>query len=100
MVRNHHVHRVHKKPKKDKYDYFVYFFTIATPMFELTQAVEIYRNKSAENVSVPMWIFFLISDFVWLGYAIRHKLPPLLVMYIFYIIVEMSIVVGIFLYSK
>jgi uncharacterized protein with PQ loop repeat len=99
MVRNHHVHRIHKKKQKDKYDYLVYFFTVTTPLFELTQAYEIYRKQSAENVSVPMWLFFLVSDFVWLGYAIRHKLKPLLVMYIFYILVETSIVIGIFIYS-
>lgn len=99
MARHHHVHHIHKKVKKDPYDKLVYIFTVATPMFEVTQAVEIFRSRSAENVSVPMWVFFLISDIVWLGYAIRHKLKPLLVMYIFYLLVESSIVIGILLYA-
>src|SRR5215203_1190174 len=73
MARHHHVHHIHKKKTKDRYDYLVYFFTLATPMFELTQAVEIYSSKSAVNVAVPMWVFFVISDIVWLGYAVKHK---------------------------
>jgi uncharacterized protein with PQ loop repeat len=99
MARHHHVHHIHKKKTKDRYDYLVYFFTLATPMFELTQAVEIYSSKSALNVAVPMWVFFVISDIVWLGYAVKHKLLPLFVMYIFYLLVEISIIVGIILYS-
>lgn len=99
MARHHHVHRVHKKKPKDFLDMLVYFFTVATPLFELPQAIEIYSSKSAENVSASTWIFFLVSDIVWLAYAWRHKIVPLFVMYICYLIVEISIVVGIVLYS-
>ena len=99
MVRNHHVRRLHKKKPKDPFDVLVYFFTVATPLFELPQAYAIYSTKSAANVSSLTWGFFLVADFVWLGYAIKHKIKPLIIMYSFYMAVEFSIVAGIILYS-
>ncbi|MGH7196409.1 MAG: PQ-loop domain-containing transporter [Candidatus Saccharimonadales bacterium] len=99
MVRHHHTHLIHKKKRKDLFDTLVYFFTVATPLFELPQAIAIYSSKSAEHVSVYTWAFFLVADVVWLGYAFRHKIKPLMVMYVFYLVVETSIVAGILLYS-
>jgi uncharacterized protein with PQ loop repeat len=91
--------KIIKKPKKDFLDYLVYLFAVATPMFELPQAITIYVNQSAENVSILTWGFFLLADVVWLVYAIRHRLPPLVVLYIIFLVVEASIVAGIFIYS-
>lgn len=88
-----------KKQKKDVFDYLVYFFAVAAPLFELPQAITIYANQSAENVSILTWGFFLVADVVWLLYAIRHRLPPLVLLYIIYLLVEASIVVGIIIYS-
>lgn len=88
-----------KKQKKDIFDYLVYVFAIAAPLFELPQAITIYANQSAENVSIFTWGFFLVADIVWLLYAIRHRLPPLVLLYIIYLLVEASIVIGIIIYS-
>lgn len=99
MARHHHAHKVKKKEPKTTFDFLVWFFTIATPLFEVPQAYAIYSSKSAENVSILTWVFFLLSDLVWLAYGIRNKIMPLIIMYIFYTIVEAGIVVGILLYS-
>jgi uncharacterized protein with PQ loop repeat len=97
---HHHIHTLEKKKSKNSFfDFLIYFFTIATPLFEVPQALAIYESKSAENVSILTWIFFLASDIVWLIYAFRNKIKPLMVMYIFYTIVEVSIVIGIIRYS-
>lgn len=90
---------LHAKKKKDTFDYLLYFFTVGTPMFELPQAYAIYSTQSAANVSLWTWGFFMTADIMWLVYAARNKLRPLLVMYSLFFIVESSIVVGILLYS-
>lgn len=97
----HHVRRMHKKKQKEKepFDYIVYFFMVATPMFEVPQAYAIYANKSAASVSPYTWGFFFIASMVWLTYAIKHKLKPLIFMYSMYILVEATIVAGIIMYS-
>jgi uncharacterized protein with PQ loop repeat len=99
MVRHHHIARLHKKKPKEPFDFVVYFFTVATPLFELPQAIAIYSAKSAENVAMPTWIFFLFADVVWIIYAIRNRLLPLVIMYIIYLAVEIAIVAGIIIYS-
>jgi uncharacterized protein with PQ loop repeat len=97
----HHLARKHKKPAKqpEPFDYVVRFFVVATPLFELPQAWQIYSTQSARDVSLPTWIFFCLSDVVWILYAAKLKNVPLQVTYSLYLIIEVSIVVGILLYS-
>jgi uncharacterized protein with PQ loop repeat len=94
-----HLKKIHQKPQKEFFDYIVYFFTIATPLFELPQAYAIYVNRSAEDVSLLTWGFFLIDNFVWIIYAIKRKALPLLVTTALYLLIEIVIVVGIVLYA-
>ena len=99
MVQHHHVRHYKKKKDKEPFDYVVYFFMIATPLFELPQAYAIHSTKDAANVSPYTWGFFFIASMVWLTYAIRNKLRPLIIMYSMYLVVEASIVAGIIMYS-
>jgi uncharacterized protein with PQ loop repeat len=100
MVRHGHAHRhLHKKPKKDWLDYVLYVFMIATPLFELPQAWDIYSTHSAQDVSITTWGFFWFVNIAWIIYALRNKLRILVVTYLLYAVIEMAIVVGIILYS-
>ena len=94
----HHVKKVHKTAKKEPFDYVVYFFTIATPLFELPQAYTIYTHGSAQDVSLLTWSFFLLDNVVWIVYALKRKVIPLLVSTALYLLVEAIIVVGIILH--
>lgn len=97
--RKNHLKKAHAQPKKEFFDYIVYFFTIATPLFELPQAHAIYTGQSAEDVSLLTWGFFLLDNFVWIIYALKRRIIPLLVTTAIYLIVELVIVVGIIMYS-
>lgn len=100
MVRHGHGHRhLYRKPKKDWFDYLLYVFMVATPLFELTQAWTIYGTKSAQDVSLTTWSFFTVSNLAWIAYAIRNKLKLLVFVYCLYMVIEVSIVVGIILYN-
>lgn len=100
MVRHGHGHRhLHRKKQKDWFDYVLYVFMVATPLFELPQAWAIYSTRSAQDVSLTTWGFFTISNIAWVAYAVRNKLKPLIVVYSLYMIIELSIVVGIILYN-
>jgi uncharacterized protein with PQ loop repeat len=100
MVRHATAHKyVQQKKKKEPFDYLVYFFMVATPLFEVPQAIQIFSNKSAENVSVATWMFFFVASFVWAIYAYKNRLFPLVVTYSLYIIIEGTIVTGIIFYS-
>ncbi len=80
-------------------DYIVRFFMIATPLAELPQAYNIYHLRSAREVSVITWSFFMLSSTVWFIYAFKHKILPLIVANSLYLTVEVSIVIGIVIYK-
>jgi uncharacterized protein with PQ loop repeat len=96
----HHTHKhIHHKEKKEPIDYIIRFFMIATPLAELPQAYTIYSEQSADHVSPFTWVFFTLSSVVWLCYAAKLKSLPLLVAYSLYMVIEITIVIGIFTYS-
>lgn len=94
-----HIKNIHKTNDKVFFDYIVYFFTVATPLFELPQAYQIYTNNSAADVSLLTWSFFLIDNFVWIIYALKRRVLPLLITTALYLLIETFIVIGIIIYS-
>lgn len=87
------------KPFKDPFDYVIYFFSIVAPLFEIPQLLEIFNNKSAEDVAVATWIFFLVDNIVWIIYGVKKNNWPIIISSGLFLIVEGLIVVGIFMYS-
>jgi len=96
----HHHHKQKQKRKKlEPLDFLLYFFVFTTPLFEIPQALEIYSNHSADNVSWITWVYFLLANLVWLAYGIRKKIRPIIASYTCYMVVEGIIVIGIIRYS-
>lgn len=81
------------------YDMLVYFFALTTPLFELPQAYLIYSNRDADNVSAATWIYFSIASLVFLTYAVKRRITPLILAYSLYLLIEIVIVAGIIRYS-
>lgn len=95
-------HKKHPKKtgnkKRSSIEYIIYFFAFVTPLFELPQLVDIYTKKSAEDVSLLTWGFFLLDNFVWIAYGLRKREWPVVITSIAYEIIEIAIVVGIIIY--
>lgn len=72
---------------------------VATPLFEVPQAWAIYSSHSAVNVSLTTWGFFSFANIAWIIYAMRHHYWPLIITSSLYMIIEVSIVVGILIYN-
>lgn len=98
MAAHGHKH-IHLKKKRDILDYLVYLFMIATPLFEIPQAYDIYTAKSADHVALSTWVCFFLSSVVWVAYGIRNKLLPVIVAYSLYFVMELIIIVGILIYK-
>ena len=90
---------VAKAKRRDFLDYIVYIFTFVTPLFELPQAIEIFANKSAQDVSVWTWGFFCIDNLVWIAYGIKYKIKPVLISSILFEIIEVATLVGVLMYK-
>jgi len=93
-----HLHAKHKQ-SQDPFDYVVYIFGFVTPLFELPQLWEIYSQHRATNVSLATWAFFCVDNLIWIAYGIRKKTWPIVVTSILYEALELTITIGIVLYS-
>jgi len=100
MVRHTLAHKpAHPKKHKTALDYILYCFMVATPLFEIPQAVTIFRTQSAVNVSAATWIFFFCASLAWGTYAIRERQVPIMVTSSLYLVIEGWVVAGIIIYS-
>jgi uncharacterized protein with PQ loop repeat len=98
-----HPHLVarHRKPDKHKseLDKIVYIAAFAAPLFELPQLITIYSQHSAKDVSVLTWGFFAAASSIWLIYALRHKIKPLIISYFLFAVIETITFIGIIIYN-
>jgi uncharacterized protein with PQ loop repeat len=105
MPKHHTHHYLHKQPAtiaktpKSWIDYVVTFFMLLSPLFEIPQAVTIYRDQSASDVSLSTWSFFFVASVAWLIYGIRNRLKSIIVIQAIYMAVEATVVAGILRYS-
>jgi uncharacterized protein with PQ loop repeat len=100
MVRHAHAQKhLQKKAQRDSFDWILHLFMVATPLFELPQVIKIYGTQSAADVSLVTWAFFALSNVAWILYAIRHNMRLLVGIYSAYLLIEVTIVIGIILYQ-
>lgn len=80
-------------------DHLVYGASIFVPAMTALQAAKIWFEKDAEGISIITWAGFALANIVWLLYGIVHKEKPIIFMYIFLFIFNISIVIGTLLYG-
>ncbi len=108
---HHHIHKRKRKikpirkiqRKKDplKYyiDHIVYAVGAFVPFMGLIQSGKIWSEKSAEGISVIAYSGYIVANLVWLVYGVVHKEKPLVFMYILLFVINITIVVGAFIYG-
>lgn len=69
------------------------------PLFGVFQAIKIYTEQSASGVSTLYWGSYLFIASLWFGYGIFYKNRMVMIIYGLWIVVEIVILNGIFLYS-
>ena len=113
MVTNHHgLHYIHKKKRQTKklkllkskkrwikfVDDLMLVFAIMVPLMAIPQAITIWSNKSALDVSLITWVAFLVSSIAWLIYSLVHKNKPLIANSSLWVIINSSVILGIILF--
>lgn len=88
------------KNKEHKYiiDRVVMFTGLIGPLASIPQAIQIYSTQDAEGVSLVTWVFFIFTNGALLIYALVHRLPPLIISNIFWVAIEVVVVLGILMY--
>ena len=79
-------------------DMIAYIVSFSSLFFTLDQARLIYIEHKVIGVSLLTWIFYAVSSSVWFFYGYIHKDRVLLVTNFCWILVNISIVVGVLVY--
>lgn len=77
-----------------KFDRLLYALSIITILMTIPQAFSIWRDRTAEGVSVFTWGTYLVSACVWLVHGIRKHDPSIYLACIGWIILDAAIVAG------
>lgn len=72
---------------------------ILAPLGTLPQIIKIWVHQNVTGLSVITWISFLFGAIILLFYSIVHREKPLIVMYSCLILVHLTVIIGILLYS-
>ncbi len=96
---NHILHAKISRKDRKLIDKAMIIVCVIAPLLSLPQAWTIYSNQNAENVSLITWVSFLGFAIIYILYGVVHKIKPLVITNILWIIVEFIIVVGILMYG-
>ena len=100
MLHSHkHISKISKKKNKEPKHHLVLLASIVYPLTTIGQVIEIFKNQSAENVSLITYLLYIFFTFVFLGYGVREKLPPIIVLQSLWLVMYSLVTLGIVLYS-
>ena len=102
-LRHKHEHLANTK-NKQKSSYIVFLdkltFVVGVigPFTVLPQIYTIFSTKSAAGVSIATWALIFIVTFPWILYGIAHKDKSIIVSFILWEVVNLTVVIGVLLY--
>jgi len=99
--RIHQKHEPYPHPKKwkrivDKMIYIAGFFVLA---MTIPQLIKIWIEQNAAGISIITWSAYLLGAIAWLIYGIAHKEKPIIMIYSIWIILDILIITGIWIYG-
>lgn len=77
-----------------------YFAGVFTTIAFVPQVLQIYKTKSAKDVSLAMFLIFTLGVFLWLIYGIKAKALPVIVANSFTLLLSMVILFFKFKYKE
>lgn len=95
----HHPEKLRKTPYVVLLDKVTMVIGIAGPFVVVPQIYSLFSTRSAAGVSLFTWILMVVVNFPWVLYGIAHKEKSILISFVLWEIMNMSVVVGILLYS-
>lgn len=80
-------------------DKLTFVVGIIGPFTVLPQSYAIYSTHSAHGVSLATWSLIFIVTFPWVLYGIAHKDRSIIVSFILWEVMNLSVVIGVLLYG-
>jgi uncharacterized protein with PQ loop repeat len=80
-------------------DKLTFIAGVVGPFTVLPQIYTIFTTHSAAGVSLTTWFLIFIVTFPWILYGIAHKEKSIIVSFILWEIVNLTVVIGVLLYG-
>jgi len=88
-----------KKYKDSSFDNIVLLASIVYPLTALPQIIKVFSTHSAHDLSIYSWVGYFVLESVFLIYAIRRRLVPIIIQDALWLVVYGALIVGIVLYG-
>ena len=69
------------------------------PIMNIPQVLKIWMEKDASGVSMLSWASFSVISVMWFIYGMLHKERPVMIMNFALVFMQLSIVLGVYLYG-
>lgn len=98
-MHSHHFHKyVLSKKKITVVDRCMMVASAAYPLMSTPQILSIYLDHNVQGVSLTTWVGFMSFGTIFLTYAVVHRIKPLIVSQILWMIADILVVAGVLLY--
>ncbi len=88
-----------KSPYITFLDKLTFVAGVVGPFTVLPQTYSIFSTHSAKGVSLATWSLIFIVTFPWILYGLAHKEKSIIVSFILWEIVNLSVVIGVLVYG-
>jgi uncharacterized protein with PQ loop repeat len=95
----HTFHPKHKIKRNDKIDTLALIVGIIQPLATLPQIYIVYSSQDASDVSLFMWTGFNIASVVLLMYGLKHKLLPIILAQILWMVFQTPMMLSVFIFG-
>lgn len=98
MTKKHfHISRTVEKRVLDR---TIFIASLVGPMTAMPQIYQIFSTQTAAGVSIWSWIMGLGFGAIWITYALFYKIKPVLIQQCLWIMIDLIIITGIFMYDQ
>jgi uncharacterized protein with PQ loop repeat len=82
------------KKERTNIDRAMLVIGVAGPLATIPQIIVIFTRKQVEGISVLSWWFYAVSSLLTLLYAVVHRLRPLIVSSVLWLVCDAIIIAG------
>ena len=94
-----HVLPPKRKESLSSVDHLALIVSIIQPLTTIPQIYLVYQSQDASQVSLFMWTGYNISSVILLLYGIKHRLLPIIVAQILWLIVQTPMMFSVFVFN-
>lgn len=92
-------HRKHRSKFWRLVDRFIYIAIFVDIVMTLPQILQIFLERDASGVSALSWGAYIVTSGFWLMYGLVHRVKPIILSSVLWIIIQSFVVAGALIYG-